>query len=144
MAEKRYSIRIYDKKLDDRIQKVYNDLPLTFKTMNDLMKEMLDRGLRTIEKDLYNKKENDLSSLFDEIRHTSKQLDLLLKIIEEKLGEILISHKVLQKLVGCNYNLLMGINNSAPKDNEYVEKGFYDKLPDRLKAILEEALKKNK
>lgn len=145
MTEKKYTIRIYDKRIEDRLQRIYNDLPVTFKTMNELMKELIDRGLRSLEKDIYNKKdETDLSSLFDEIRHTSDNLHLLTNIVQEKFKELSISNKVLQKLAGCNYSLLSGINSGQPKDHEYVEKGFYDKLPERFVSIIEDLLKNYK
>ncbi len=145
MAEKKYTVRIYEKPLQDRIDRIYNDLPLTFPNMNSLMKELLDRGLRTIEKDMYNKKDADnLSGLFDEIRHTSDNLKLLIKIVEEKFKELHISNKVLEKLAGCNNSLLIGISTGVPKDKEYVDKGFYDKLPDRFIQTIEELLKNYK
>lgn len=142
MAEKKYTIRIYDKKLDDRLQQIYEDLPVTFPNMNTLLKELVDRGLRSLEKDIYNKKDSsDLSALFEEIRHTSETLALLVKIVEERFKEVNISNKVLQKLAGCNHSILFGMSCGNPKDPEYVEKGFYDKLPERFEAIIEDLLK---
>lgn len=141
MAEKRYTIRIYDKRLDDRIHKLYKDLPVTFPNMNALLKELVDRGLRSLEKDVYNKKDtNDLTALFDEIRHASENLRLLIKVVEERFKELCVGNKILQKLTGCNYSMLFGISSGNPKDSEYIEKGFYDKLPERFESIIEELL----
>lgn len=142
MAEKKYTIRIYDKRIDDKIQRIYIDFPITFRNMNQLMKELLVRGLRSFENEVYNKKdETDESALFDELRHTSEKLTLLTKLCNERFKELGIGYKVLQKIAGCNNSLLSGINNGTPKDKEYVEKGFYDKLPDRYAQYIEDLLK---
>lgn len=145
MAEKKYTIRIYDKKLDDRLHQIFEDLPVTFPNMNVLLTELLDRGLRSLEKDIYNKKDStDLTALFDEIHHASENLNLLMKIVQEKFKEVSVGNKVLQKLSGCNYSMLFGMSCGNPKDTNYVEKGFYDKLPERFEEIIEELLKNYK
>ncbi len=128
--------------MDDRIDRIYEDLPTTFPNMNSLLTELLNRGLKSLENDIYNKKDpEDLSALLDEIKHTTNTLHILMNVVQDRFKEITISNRVLQKLAGCNYSLLVGINSGNPKEQEYVDKGFYDKLPDRFESIIEELLK---
>lgn len=142
MAEKRYSIRIYDKKINDRLLKVYDDLPITFPNMNVLIVELIDRGLRTLEKEIYNKKENASNQeMLADISHKVDEVQLGLKIVQERQLHSEIADKITHKVLGCNNAILVGINNGKPKDDEYVEKGFYDKLPDRIVALIDKLIK---
>ena len=142
MAEKRYSIRIYDKRINDRLRKVYDDLPITFPNMNVLIVELINRGLKSLEKEIYNKKE-DVSDLelIENLSHKIDEIKLVLEIIQERQLQSSVTDKIVQKLLGCNNAILVGMNNGKPKDDEYIEKGFYDKLPDRFVALIEKLVK---
>ena len=136
-----YTVRIYDKRVVDRVEKLYKNCKDIYSTKNPFLVDCITRGAEAIEKDLFGVgKENNISGLYDEIHLTVKKLDYLLKLCEKSAKEGMSNLSITQKLLSCNYNMLLGLSDNNPCRKDFVEKGFYDELPDRLSEVLEKVL----
>ena len=102
----------------------------------------LCRGAESIERDLCGQKKiENITDLYDEIHLTVEKLNSLIKLCERNAKENIANLTVNQKLLSCNYNMLLGLSQNAPKKKDYVEAGMFDDLPDRLGTLLEDILK---
>lgn len=137
-----YTIRIYDSKIVKKLEKVYSDVKDLYSTKNPFVVECINRGLDSIVKDLNaSKKVESISELYDEMHLTVEKLDNLIKLSERNAKENIANLTVNQKLLSCNYNMLLGLSDNAPKKADLVEAGMYDDLPERLLDMLEDILK---
>ena len=106
------------------------------------MVDCIRRGAETIERDLLGQKKiESISDLYEEIHLTVEKLNSLIKICERNAKENIANLTVNQKLLSCNYNMLLGLSQSAPKNKDYIEAGMFDDLPKRLETLLEDILK---
>lgn len=136
-----YTVRIYDKRLVDRIENLYKKCRDIYTSKNPFFVECIVRGMDAIEKDLFGvDKTNNVSGLYDEIHLTMKKLDNLLKLCEKSAKETLANLNVNQRLLSSNYNMLLGLSEHNPRKTDFVESGMYDDLPQRLADILEDLL----
>ena len=139
--QEQYTVRVYDKRIVDRIEKLYKNCKDIYSTRNPFLVDCITRGAETIERDLFGAgKENSISGIYEEIHITVKKLDNLLKICEKSAKEGLANLSITQKLLSSNYNMLLGLSDNKPCRKDEVEKGYYDDLPDRLSEVLEEVL----
>jgi len=137
-----YTIRIYDSRLANKLEKLFNDSKDIYGTKNPFFVDCITRGAETIERDLCGQKKiEDISQLYDEIHLTVEKLNNLIKLCEKNAKENIANLTVNQKLLSCNYNMLLGLSENTPKDIKYVEAGMYDDLPERLGGLLEDVLK---
>ena len=137
-----YTIRIYDSKIKNKLEKVYKEVDDLFATKNPFIVDCINRGLDSMIKDLSaSKKVESISELYDEIHLTVEKLDNLIKMSEKNAKENIANLTVNQRLLSCNYNMLLGLSDNAPKKADLVEAGMYDDLPDRLLEMLEDILK---
>ena len=137
----RYTVRVYDSKINKRLENLYKDCKDIYTTKNPFLVDCITRGMEVIERDLFGKNKTDnISSLYDEIHLTIKKLDNLFKICEKSAKENLANLVINQKLLSCNYNMLLGLSDNAPKKKNFIESGMYDDLPDRFEEILNEVL----
>lgn len=79
--------------------------------------------------------------MYDEIRKTFEKLNNLIKFSEKNARELMAHTVINEKLLSCNYNMLLGLSDKIPKKREYVESGLYDDIPERLESLLEDVLK---
>ena len=136
-----YTMRVYDKKLVSRIENIYDKCKEMYSSKNPFFVDCMERGIKSFEKDLFGDgKPDSLDGLYGEIHETVKKLDLLLKICEKTAKESLANLSINQKLLSCNYNMLLGLSDNNPCKKNFVESGMYDDLPERLEEILEEVL----
>lgn len=140
--KEQYTLRIYDKRLADKLDKIFEDNKDVYGTKNPFMVDCINRGLEAIERDLNGTRNiENINELYDEIHLTVEKLNNLVKMCERNSKETMANLTVNQKLLSCNYNMLLGLSEESPKKQEYVEAGMYDDLPDRLADLLEEVLK---
>ena len=137
-----YTIRIYDSSIKNKLEKVYKEVKDIYATKNPFIVDCINRGLDSIMKDLTSsKKVESISELYDEMHLTVEKLDNLIKMSEKNAKENVANLTVNQKLLSCNYNMLLGLSDNAPKKVDLVEAGMYDDLPERLLEMLEDILK---
>lgn len=140
--QEQYTVRIYDAKLVKRISDLYKRYDDFFTTKNQFLVACLTKGVETLERDLDEaKKIQNLDELYEEIHNTAERLNDLIKQSEDNAKEMVANNIVNQKLLSCNYNMLLGISDNAPRKKDFVEAGMYDDLPERLEEIFEEILK---
>lgn len=140
--QEQYTVRIYDSRVVDRVNSLYKKCDNIFTTKNQFLGACLTKGLDTLERDLLGaKKVQSMDELYDEIHNTTDKLNELIKLSEESAKEMVANNMVNQKLLSCNYNMLLGITDNTPRRREFVEGGMYDELPERLEEIFEEILK---
>lgn len=140
--QEQYTVRIYDTKLVKRINDLYKKYDDFFTTKNQFLVACLTKGVETLERDLDGaKKIQNLDELYEEIHNTAERLNDLIKQSEDNAKEMVANNIVNQKLLSCNYNMLLGISDNAPRKKDFVETGMYDDLPERLEEIFEEILK---
>ena len=137
-----YTVRIYDTLLSDRIDKLFKKTKDLYPTKNPFIAECIARGVEAIERDLFGEKNvESLNDLFDEIKLTVQKLERLTKLCEKNANEIKANVKINQKLLSCNYNLILGLAENVTPSKDVVEAGMLDDLPTRLAEFLEELLK---
>lgn len=144
MKLEQYTVRIYDTSLSNKIDEIFKKCQSLYSTKNPFIADCILRGVEAIEKDLFGEKKiQNFKELFDEIRLTIEKLEKLTKLCERNTKDILANLEINQKLLSCNYNLLMGISDDNPKKKDFVEAGLFDDLPERLVNYLEDILKSN-
>lgn len=137
-----YTVRIYDTTLVNKVDEIFKKCKDVYPTKNPFLVDCILRGVETIEKDLLGEKQiESIADLFDEIHLTIEKLEKLTKLCEKNAKEIIANLTVNQKLLSCNYNLLLGISEDSPKKKDFVEAGMFDDLPTRLAEFLEGLLK---
>lgn len=137
-----FTVRIYDSKVADKIDELYENCKDIYITKNPFLVDCIRRGAETIERDLLGQKKiESISDLYEEIHLTVEKLNSLIKICERNAKENIANLTVNQKLLSCNYNMLLGLSQSAPKNKDYIEAGMFDDLPKRLETLLEDILK---
>ena len=141
--QEQYTVRIYDAKLVKRISDLYKRYDDFFTTKNQFLVACLTKGVETLERDLDGaKKIQNLDELYEEIHNTAERLNDLIKQSEDNAKEMVANNIVNQKLLSCNYNMLLGISDNAPRKKDFVEAGMYDDLPERLEEIFEVIIKR--
>ncbi len=137
-----FTVRVYDSKVADKIDELYENCKDIYITKNPFLVDCIRRGAETIERDLLGQKKiESISDLYEEIHLTVEKLNSLIKICERNAKENIANLTVNQKLLSCNYNMLLGLSQSAPKNKDYIEAGMFDDLPKRLETLLEDILK---
>ena len=137
-----FTVRVYDNKVANKIDELYENCKDIYITKNPFLVDCIRRGAETIERDLLGQKKiESISDLYEEIHLTVEKLNSLIKICERNAKENIANLTVNQKLLSCNYNMLLGLSQSAPKNKDYIEAGMFDDLPKRLETLLEDILK---
>lgn len=137
-----FTVRVYDSKVANKIDELYENCKDIYITKNPFLVDCIKRGAETIERDLFGQKKiENMTELYDEIHLTVEKLNSLIKLCERNAKENIANLTVNQKLLSCNYNMLLGLSQNAPKKKDYVEAGMFDDLPERLGTLLEDILK---
>lgn len=135
------TIRIYDSRLSNKLENLFKETKDIYGTKNPFLVDCIKRGVDALEKDIKGSKNiESIGEIYDEIQTTIEKLNNLIKLCEKSSKEIMANFTVNQKLLSCNYNLLMGLTEQVPKDKDYVEAGMYDDLPERFESLLEDIL----
>ncbi len=141
IMQEQYTVRLYDVRQIAKLENLYKKCKDIYSSKNPFFVDCIIRGAEAIDKDLFGTgKPDSVSGLYDEINLTMQKLDNLLKLCEKSSRETLANLKINQKLLSCNYNVLLGLSEDEPVKRDFVEGGMYDELPDRLSEILEELL----
>ena len=136
-----YTVRVYNKGLIDKIERLYKKSRDIYPTKNPFFVDCIKRGMEDIEKEYFGEKKIEtLTEIFDEIGKTISKLNELIKLSKKNSQENLAHLEVIKKLLSSNYHMLIGISNDTPKNEDYVEAGMYDQLPERLCNILEDLI----
>lgn len=142
IMREQYTIRIYDSKLANKLERLFNENKDIYGSKNPFFVDCISRGVETIERDFNGQTTiEDISQLYNEIHLTVEKLNNLIRLCEKNAKENIANLTVNQKLLSCNYNMLLGLSAKTPKQKEYVEAGLYDDLPERLSELLEDVLK---
>lgn len=140
--QEQFTIRIYNSKLASKINSLYKECDKFYSTKNPFLVACLEKGVDALERDLVgNRKIQNMDELYDEIKETSNKLNELLKISEDNAKEFVANNLVNQKLLSCNYNMLLGISEDTPRRRDFIEEGAYDDLPERFEDVLTEISK---
>ncbi len=140
--KEQYTIRIYDSKIANKLERLFQQNKDIYKSKNPFLVDCVLRGVEAMQKNLGIPEDvQDVSSLYKEIHLTVEKLNNLLKLCEKNAKETIANLTVNQKLLSCNYNMLLGLSNDEKKKKDYVEAGMYDDLPERLSEFLEDILK---
>lgn len=143
--KEQYTIRAYDPKVIRRIESTFKKCEDYYPNKNSFLVDCICRGMTNVERDIFGVKNvQDLEELYKEISTTTETLNKLIKLSEENARENMAQLLMNEKLLSCNYNMLLGISNKVPYDRETVEKGSFDELPSRFKLILKEILEELK
>lgn len=136
-----YTIRVYDARLVSKVEELYKNCKDIYTSKNPFMVDCLVRGMEVIEKDLFGTSETDnVDELYNEVKLTVKKLDSLLKLCEKSAKESIANIQINQRLLSCNYNMLLGLSEDKPKSKEEVDGGWCDNLPARLEDVLTELI----
>lgn len=137
-----YTVRIYDIRLVDKLEQLYKKCKDIYSNKNPFLVDCVLRGVEAIENDLFGtgEKTDSIGALYNEVKLTVKKLDTLLKLCEKSAKETMANLSINQKLLSCNYNMLLGLSEDNPKPTKEVESGSLDDLPERLEDILTEVL----
>lgn len=137
-----FTVRVYDSTLLKRIKALQEKLSDNYTTTSSFLVYCIERGLDVVERDVGGIKSiQSLDELYDEIRKTFEKLNNLIKFSEKNARELMAHTVINEKLLSCNYNMLLGLSDKIPKKREYVESGLYDDIPERLESLLEDVLK---
>lgn len=136
-----YTIRVYDTRLVSKVEELYKNCRDIYTSKNPFMVDCLVRGMEQIEKDLFGTSKTDnIDELYNEVKLTIKKLDNLLKLCEKSAKETIANIQINQRLLSCNYNMLLGLSEEKPKSKEEVDGGWCDNLPSRLEEVFEELI----
>lgn len=139
--EERITVRVYDRKLMEKLDKIYSNSKTLYKAKNPFIVDCISRGADLVEQDLFGVTNvESLGQLYEEIHQTVEKLNKLIKLSERNSKETMANLTVNQKLLATNYNMLLGLSEDVPKRKEYVEMGMYEDLPEHLEEILQELL----
>lgn len=139
--KQQYTVRIYDYSQVNKLENLYKKVSSAFRHKSDFLSDCLIRGLEVVERDLLGVHNIEtLNELYDEIRTTVNRLNTLIEMSERNSKESFAQMQINRKLLSSNYNMLLGISESKPKNVKCVEAGMYEELPERLEEILENIL----
>lgn len=115
----KYIVRIYDEELDRQIQKLFEANKKQYPSMNALLTELIETGLKS---PVSHSDNGEIEKLLREA------LDTLIQGFERQIKD----HDILTKLLSAVYALALSKNEEGYLSKSMVEKGFYDNLPDRF------------
>lgn len=139
--KQQYTIRIYDQSQSNKLENLYSKVAGAFRHKSDFLADCLLRGMEVVERDILGVHNIEtLNELYDEIRTTANRLNTLIEMSERNSKESFAQMQINRKLLSSNYNMLLGLSESKPKNVKCVEAGMYEEIPDRLEEILENIL----
>lgn len=115
----KYIVRIYDEELDRQIQNLFEANKNQYPSMNALLTELIETGLKS---PVSHSDNGEIEKLLHEA------LDTLIQGFERQIKD----HDILTKLLSAVYALALSKNEEGYLSKSMVEKGFYDNLPDRF------------
>ena len=135
-----YTIRIYDVRMIEKVESLYKKCKDIYPSKNPFLVDCVMKGAKAISDDLFGGGSESVSALYEEVKQTVAKLDRLLKLCEKYAQESMANISINQKLLSCNYNMLVGLSEDEPQKKEKIESGSLDNLPERLEDILPEVL----
>lgn len=115
----KYIVRIYDEELDEQIQKLFETNKNQYPSMNALLTELIETGLKS---PVSHSDNGEIEKLLHEA------LDTLIQGFERQIKD----HDILTKLLSAVYALALAKNEEGYLSKSLVESGFYDELPERF------------
>ncbi len=115
----KYIVRIYDEVLDEQIQKLFETNKNQYPSMNALLTELIETGLKS---PVSHSDNGEIEKLLHEA------LDTLIQGFERQIKD----HDILTKLLSAVYALALAKNEEGYLSKSLVESGFYDELPERF------------
>lgn len=115
----KYIVRIYNEELDRQIQEVFKTKKNQYPSMNALLAELIETGLKS---PVSHSENGEIEKLLHEA------LDTLIQGFERQIKD----HDILTKLLSAVYALALSKNEEGYLSKSMVEKGFYDELPHRF------------
>ncbi len=142
MISEQYTVRLYTKPKIGKIESSFKKCRDLFSSKSDFLAECILRGVEDIEEELFGEKRIfNVNELYLEIRNTQDKLNKLITLSEKSAKENIANLTVNQKLLSCNYNMLSALSKNTPCDEDEIEGGLFDELPERLNSLLEDLLK---
>ena len=136
-----YTIRLYQPRQKTGLEEAFQRSSKYYKSKNDFLADCLERGRRAIERDLFGVRNvQDLEELYEEIGRTTKTLNQLIKVSERNAKENIAHLEINQRLLSCNYNMILGLAEKTPIDRLSVEQGSFEELPPQFKLLLKSML----
>lgn len=150
--ETKLTVRIYDTKLVENLNELFRRNANRYQTKNQLLVELLERGMVEKMKDLTaapgisaSVKNYDLPIECDsEIGNLLKQLKAMISDMHDynRLHiEGLLAHlKMSERISAAIYNVLLAVATDAPVLKAQVEVGYFDDIPKRYIEFLHDLL----
>ena len=136
-----YTIRLYQPRQKTGLEEAFQRSSKYYKSKNNFLADCLERGRRAIERDLFGVRNvQDLEELYEEIGRTTKTLNQLIKVSERNAKENIAHLEINQRLLSCNYNMILGLAEKTPIDRLSVEQGSFEELPPQFKLLLKSML----
>lgn len=143
--ETKLTVRLYSTKLVEKLNDIFHANPNRYQSRNQLLTELLELGIKEKLKELPvtppQEKSAGLSSEDAEILGQLKTLVEEMQVYNRQHVEGLLAHlKMSERMASAIYNILVAISTDEPVSKTQVEKGFFDDVPLRFIAFLDELL----
>jgi len=130
----KYTVRIYNNNTQKKIDELAKKLQNQFSSKNDLITYLIAKGIEKTNSELGLSQEKSLTDL--SVNYGDLKSDF--KSFKQEVGKHIFATneqvKALQKVNSALYNLMLGYFFEEPINEEALESGLYDNLPDRIFA----------
>lgn len=124
----RYTVRVYDLDLFEKLEDLYYKNASLFKSKNDFLVICLERGLDVVADELSQIAKYRDKREIERHLESKKSFNEIIELNNDLVNKMVISLKLLSN---C-YAMLTGLSEDEPKSVYLVNQGYYDKLPKRI------------
>ena len=124
----RYTMRVYDLDLFEKIEDLYYKNASLFKSKNEFLIICLERGLDVVADELSQIAKYRDKREIERHLENNKNFHEIITLNNDLIEKMATSLKLLSN---C-YSMLMGLSEDEPKSVYLVNQGYYDKLPKRI------------
>lgn len=133
---KKLTIRIYDSKIIERLDDLWNKNIRLYSAQNTFLCELLLRGIESIENELANVKEMQRDgNIFKEMKRLTSLLDRFVDVGYEHYKESYVIGKENQTLISRLYDVIFRMAKEHGISVENYNDGTYDTLPDGFEDV---------
>ncbi|MDD3862607.1 MAG: hypothetical protein PHV79_01990 [Clostridia bacterium] len=135
---KQFMLRVYDSNALKKIDELYKKQQKNFKSFNEFLSLVVLKGVDKVNAELGYNKEKDLQELVVEIKELKEQISSLKKQVSNVNTYQVVNGELSKAMLGCLYEMIFALNENQSLNTEYIENGFYDKLPFRYSELYQE------
>ncbi len=138
---KKLTVRVYDSRILDRMDDIWNDVKRLYTTQNAFIVDLLIRGIESVEAETQDIKEMRSSgNIFKELKRIASVLDRFVDVGYEHYKESFVIGKENQTLISRLYDVLFRIAQDKGISIENYNKGIFDGLPEHFEEITDALL----